>query len=197
MLTGSVILTAVALAGQAPSFEKLPTIKGRDFVLGATFWPGPSSNRPDWAMYRLPSLSRIGYWGDIGINDIKWYRVRPENERFKALPYKVDDFFGPKTAYNRVRELVADCESRPDAFYKIRITDSWFPYFMKDAYDCDKDDYARFVRTHRNFVCFDVLNESDGGFGNQDFSAVKDPVLKAQMLRDFPVSRKPGCKQEH
>jgi len=194
-----VVASVVAYAGAdsvIPENWAPKKIMGRDFVVGGVFWPGPASNRPDWAMYRLPSLTRTGWFDTVGLNDILWYKPMPEDKRFKALPYTVDAFFGPTNAWHgqRMREGVAAMERGKDSLYWVRITDSWFPWFMKDSYDCDKASYDEFVKTHKNFVSFGILNESDGSFG-ADFASVKDPAIKAQMLRDFPLCKKPGDKQ--
>lgn len=157
--------------------------KEKTFYCRHTGGPGTAMDRS-----YFPVLG--GFGARRGLNEIDWYNRYTDSARRASIarPYTVWDTFGPEGRRGPgMAELKKLHETRPDVPFVLHgFLDSWFPWFMEDAYDCDQRSYAEFRRTYTNFVGFTTLNESCSGFRHYSSKDVTNIAMKAKMDAAFP-----------
>ena len=146
-------------------------------------------------------IQKVGGWGTYrGLNPVKWFNAMnpaPDPNRKRTDydvmdPYVADDLMGARVPYHKTRERDKYLmENRPDV--PILVTgflDSWFPWFMKDKYNCDVRSFVEWKRVHTNFVAIATMNESDGAFSglNIDRQSTNE-VVKAYINAAFPPAK--------
>ncbi len=143
----------------------------------------------------------VGGWGEYrGLNPVKWFNAMnppPDLNRKRTDydvmdPYVADDLMGARVPYHKTRERDKYLmENRPDVpILVMGFLDSWFPWFMKDEYNCDAQSFVEWKKAHTNFVAITTMNESDGAFSglNIDRQSTNEEV-KAYINAAFPPAK--------
>ena len=146
-------------------------------------------------------IQTVGGWGAYrGLNPVKWFTAMnppkdPNRKRtdFDVMdPYVADDLMGARVFYHKTRERDEYLRTkRPDVPILLEgFLDSWFPWFMKDEYDCDKESFVAWKKAHTNFIAITTMNESDGGFRNLDVEKCStNEEVKAYIKAAFPPAK--------
>ena len=142
----------------------------------------------------------VGGWGaNRGLNPVKWFTAmnppKDPNRKRTAYdvrePYVADDLMGARVPYHRTRERDEYLrKNRPDVPILLEgFHDSWFPWFMKDEYDCDKASFVEWKKAHTNFVAITTMNESDGAFRFDVEKCTTNEEVKAYIKAAFPPAK--------
>lgn len=186
MVFAAAVVAAVAGCDpETPENWKPKKVMGRDFYAPAG---GDVDNWPTNMVRSEVPFASFGWGERLWINDIKWYNTPMTDEfRFKRLPYTVWDLFGPeKLPWNHNRAHFKKFTAKyPDFPYSLSVLDSWFPWFFKRHYDCDREGFAEFRKQYPGFFSFVVMNELDAGWGG-GYNGTTNQVLLAQMQELLP-----------
>ena len=190
-----------ACAADVPAAWKNPGVMGHDFigVYNANVLLDDFSDVPDLAMFE-----KVWYYPSFfaHLNDmtrpehLRTYKgpydvavPTPEAERWKKLPYRMDDLL----AEAKLSDKVAAFERRyPGCPLSFAVYDARGWLFLQKEFPADREDFAAWRARHPSFYCFQGFDEYDNDLRNFLIARRKGKsgeFLKARWNEAYPMPK--------
>ena len=118
--------------------------------------------------------------------------LTPEKEKWLKFPAKISEVLDPQR-WHLAGMLKEFEEQYPGHPFSIVFWGSRPICKLDETYDTDKQDFAEWRKKHpgfHSFVAFDEYDNDQNGFVWQ-IEQVKDPVRKADLVRQYPLENQP------